>query len=364
VNNRFIKNHYLNHAIRSAYDELITKEVFPSYFLFLDVDPANIDINVHPTKTEIKFEDERLIYNYLRVTLKHSLGQYSVSPMLDFNTDHNFASRHSHIASPDLEKVHYKSGQKSMYFPENEERFKPGNQKSTGWEDIYKGMQQFSIPENTDGKIEVETLESEAFRLTGNDEMGMKIKEQKEPYQIHNQYVLHQVKSGLMVIDYQAAHERILYERYLDYLKNGKSSTQKELFPRTVELDPAKGEVLKNILQKVNNLGFEMEDFGHHTFIIHGTPSGLDANTDLHQLIQQLIQNYIENIEFELGVEDNLARSMAISSGLKKGKRLEKEEMISLIDQLFGCEMPYKSPSGKKTYVIIEHDELFKRFSN
>ncbi len=364
VNNRFIKSHYLNHAIRAAYDELITKEVFPAYFLFLDVDPANIDINVHPTKTEIKFEDERLIYNYLRVTLKHSLGQYSISPALDFNADHNFVSKFSKAIPKDLEQTHYRSGQKSFFFPENEARLRPGNEKAQGWEDIYKGMHEVKVPDHAMGILEIETLESEAFRMTGSEDLGMKPKEQKEPYQIHNQYVLHQVKSGLMVIDYQAAHERILYERYLDYLKNGKSSTQKELFPRTIDLDPAKGEVLKNLLEKVNGLGFEMEDFGHNTFIIHGTPSGLDAHADLNQLIQQLIHNYVDNIEFELGVEDNLARSMAISSGLKKGKRLEKEEMISLIDQLFGCEMPYKSPSGKKTYVIIEHDELFKRFNN
>jgi len=167
----------------------------------------------------------------------------------------------------------------------------------------------------------------------------------------------------MMIIDQQAAHERILYEQYLEILKNGEYLTQKELFPRTVELDPSKSDVLKSILDKVKRLGFDIEEFGHHSFIVHGTPSGLDVNISLDEIIDKLISQYIGNLEFELGIEDNLARSMAISAGIKRGYSMEKQEMKAVIDLLFGCQLPQKSPSGKKCYIIIEHDELGKRFN-
>ncbi|MBK8624367.1 MAG: DNA mismatch repair endonuclease MutL [Saprospiraceae bacterium] len=362
VNKRFIKSNYLNHAVRAAYEDLLAKDMYPIYFLFLEIDPANIDINVHPTKTEIKFEDERLIYNYLRVSLKHSLGQYSIGTMLDFNVDQNFAYKFSSEASNKGNSDGFEKGRET-YSIEREARFRPGQEQVKGWEDIYKSMQEISIPDQSSAHIEVQTMESEAFQLSGDEAYAAKSISSKEPYQLHGSYILHQVKSGMMLIDQQAAHERILYEKYFDMMKNGEFLMQKELFPRTIELEPAKSTVLKSILDRVNSLGFEMEEFGHHSYIIHGTPSGLDANIPLDQLIEKLINSYIENIEFELGIEENLSRSMAISSGIKKGRRLEKEEMTSMIDQLFACQLPYKSPSGKNCFIIIEHDELIKRFN-
>jgi len=361
VNKRFIKSNYLNHAIRAAYEELITKDMFPAYFLFLEIDPANIDINVHPTKTEIKFEDERLIYNYIRVALKHSLGQYSLNPMLDFNIDHNFAYRFSgsSTSAPPSSENKFR---KDAYQIENEARFRPGNESAKGWEQIYQGMQYAQIPDLSTPE-EVRTLESEAFQMTTDESQPLKTTSPKEPFQLHNMYIIHQVKSGMMVIDQQSAHERILYEQYLETLQNGEYTSQKELFPRTVELDPSKSSVLKSILPSVNGLGFEIEEFGHHTFIIHGTPSGLDGSIAIENVVEQLISQYVNNLEFELGIEDNLAQSMAFSSSVKRGKKLEKTEMTALIDLLFACKMPYKSPSGKNCFVLFELDEIIKRFN-
>jgi DNA mismatch repair protein MutL len=353
VNKRFIKSSYLNHAIRTAYEELITKDMFPAYFIFLEVDPSHIDINVHPTKTEIKFEDERLIYNYLRVSVKHSLGQYSLSPMLDFNVDHNFTHKYSGDASSERKTTNY--------HPEQEARFRPGQENVRGWEDIYSSMKQFTVPEDPSSQNEVSILESEAFRsdISINELETVN----KDPFQLHNTYIIYPVKSGMMIIDQQAAHERILYEQYLENLQNGEYSSQKELFPRTIELDAAKASVLKNIADRIAGLGFDLEDFGHNTFIIHGTPSGLDNSISIDNIIEQLISNYVNNLEFELGIEDNLARSMAISSGIKKGRRLEKQEMSAIIDMLFACKVPEKSPSGKKCFFIQEIDEIVKRFN-
>ncbi len=353
VNKRFIKSSYLNHAIRTAYEELITKDMFPAYFIFLEVDPSHIDINVHPTKTEIKFEDERLIYNYLRVSVKHSLGQYSLSPMLDFNVDHNFTHKYSGDASSERKTTNY--------HPEQEARFRPGQENVRGWEDIYSSMKQFTVPEDPSSQNEVSILESEAFRsdISINELETVN----KDPFQLHNTYIIYPVKSGMMIIDQQAAHERILYEQYLENLQNGEYSSQKELFPRTIELDAAKASILKNIADRIAGLGFDLEDFGHNTFIIHGTPSGLDNSISIDNIIEQLISNYVNNLEFELGIEDNLARSMAISSGIKKGRRLEKQEMSAIIDMLFACKVPEKSPSGKKCFFIQEIDEIVKRFN-
>ncbi|MBC7884338.1 MAG: DNA mismatch repair endonuclease MutL [Saprospiraceae bacterium] len=360
VNKRFIKSNYLNHAIRSAYDDLISKDVFPAYFLFLEIDPANIDINVHPTKTEIKFEDERLIYNYLRVTLKHSIGQYSLVPMLDFTVDHNFLNKFSgdQPEQPDTNKKW-----QEFYPLEKGVNFSPGQESTKGWEQIYQGLEQLKSPP-TKVNSEAETIENEVFQMSLDETDPLKSFNIKEPYQLHQSYILFQIKTGMMVIDQQAAHERVLYEYYLEAMQNGELFSQKELFPRTIELDPSRAGILMKILDKVNGLGFEMEEFGQNTFIIHGTPSGLDSAVSIETLVEKLINQYIENLEFELGIDDNLARSMASSACIKRGKKLEKEEMTRLIDQLFACNMPYKSPSGKKCFITIEQDELTKRFNN
>lgn len=354
VNKRYIKSNYLNHAIRTAYEDLIPKDVFPAYFIFLDVDPSNIDINVHPTKTEIKFEDERLIYNYLRVAVKHSLGQYALTPMLDFSVDHNFNYKFSGDMPADRSKI--------PYHPETEARFRPGQESVRGWEEIYRGIQEFKVTDDQSPlQNEVKILESEAFNtdISINELDAIT----KDPFQLHNTYIIYPVKSGMMMIDQQAAHERILYEQYLENLQNGEYSTQKELFPRTIELDAAKATVLKNIIERVKGLGFDLEDFGHNTFVIHGTPAGLDNTASIENIIDQLISNYVNNLEFELGIEDNLARSMALSAGIKKGKRLQKQEMNALIDMLFACSVPEKSPSGKKCFSVQEMDEILKRFN-
>jgi DNA mismatch repair protein MutL len=328
--------------------------------LFLDIDPSKIDINVHPTKTEIKFEDERLIYNYLKVTLRHSLGQFNVAGVLDFEHDPNLAqisgvTHTMHSSGKDLFSGHTWQQQARSH---EKEQIK-------AWQDMYADLNEKDIrpaaPSDMAGVIEREAFRMGPEEQSGNIHSGVK---PGTPFQFQLNYIVHQVKSGLMLIDQQAAHERILYEHFLDQLESGRHSTQKELFPRVVELDPAKSELLKSILQEVNALGFEMSEFGHSSFVIHGTPSGLDKRIPIEKLVEEMTDCYGRNIEFQLGIKENLARSMSASASVKKGRILEKEEMEMITDKLFGCKMPQVSPSGHKCFIIIESAEIIKKFNS
>ncbi len=359
VNNRFIKSHYLSHAIRNAYEDLLTKEMYPAYFLFLDIDPAQIDINVHPTKTEIKFDDERLLYNYLRVTVKHSLGQYALSPMLDFDTNSNL------LEGQFVKNENQNDPQANNYSSQGGFSFRPDRQQIKGWEELYRGMNEINA---TDASMALQhpksqDIEDEFYLISSHENTLTTQSENRVPIQLNKSYVVFPVKSGMMLIDQQAAHERILYEQYLDIFSEGQASIQKELFPRSVDLDRAESEIFNVILPTVNKLGFEIEPFGQTTYIIHGTPAGLDEKIKIDQLIHQLIEQYLAHKEVELGIEDNLARSMATSACIKRGRMLNKEEMDKIADMLFACKLPYSSPSGKKCFIIIEHDYIQKRFS-
>lgn len=364
VNRRFIKNTNLNHAIKGAYENLLQNDQYPGYILFLEIDPSAIDINVHPTKTEIKFEDERLIYNYLKVSIKHGLGQYSLAPMFDFDSDSNFQQNNKHLSKQ------FESTQEiSWGKPTTNQGFqntgfhsqKDKREAIQSWEDIYKNIQATEISTQPITHMEDENV------LGLMEELDMQhpdIPSVKAPFQIHQHYIVTQIKSGLMIIDQQAAHERILYEHYKNLLSTGEFVSQKELFPRVVELDVAKAGVLKEILEYVNALGFEIAHFGNQSFIIHGTPAGLDSRISIENLLDKIIEQYMINYEFDFGIEDNIARSMAVSAAIKRGKQLETNEMHQLVDQLFACEIPFKSPSGKSCFITMELNEIQKRFNS
>lgn len=357
VNDRFIKSNYLNHAIRSAYDDLIVKEAYPLFVLYITVDPAQIDINVHPTKTEIKFEEDRLIYNYIRVAIKHALGHYNVSPTLDFGTNSNFGNTIDNQKS--FGKINDEYNMKGTSGGSSSAgNSQLGKSNLKAWEQIYEGIQdQTEQPSEEQQSITV----SSKISIDTGEEIS-KVDEGKPPYQIHNTYILSHIKSGFILIDQQAAHERILYERNLASLSSHQRLTQKELFPRTIELDNAKAAIMQDILPKINALGFEVEDFGKQTYLIHGIPAGLTGSADASALMERLIDQYISNMELQLGIEENLAQSLAVSAAIKRGKPMEVSEMKLMIDQLFACEIPYKSPTGRRCIVTMDMDTILKQF--
>ncbi|HMQ08601.1 MAG TPA: DNA mismatch repair endonuclease MutL [Saprospiraceae bacterium] len=343
VNQRYIKSPYLNHAIRSCYDGIISDQSVPFYVLFLDLDPSQIDVNVHPTKTEIKFEEERLIYNYVKVSIRHALGQYHVTPAIDFQVDYNFARPVGLNVPP---SGHHKNPVESPILQ--------GRMLKNEWQSLYEVLQT-----ETAEPITVESKMSQKR----DDLASLNEFHQKTPYQIHNKYILTQIRSGILLIDQQAAHERILYEKYLKAFEKNGLPAQKQLFPQTIELNPSRSSTLQSILPEINTLGFEIISFGKNTFVIHSIPSGLEKGINPVQLIEALLEQFESNLEFQLGIKENLSRSLATSTQIKSGVFMNELEMKSLIDQLFACSVPYKSPSGKKCFFSIELEELLKKFS-
>lgn len=361
VNRRFIKSGYLNHAIMSAYEDLLPAETYPLYVIFMEIDPAQIDINVHPTKQEIKFEDERLIYNYLKVCTRHALGRHSITPTLDF--DEETAMGSIRIATPTQQTSNFhtdKSGfttLPSRAFERQDDRRQQHNLEN--WEKLYEGLTDSDAAEVPES-LTLGSNWSEA-NLT-EDVASSFAPAQKETYQIHNSYIVSQIKSGFLLIDQQAAHERILYEKYLRILSERSAATQQKLFPATVTLAPAQATLLKDILNEINVLGFDIQEFGGSTFLIHGVPVELASNANEANIIESLLEQYRKNLELKLNMRDNIARAMARSASIKRGQSLTSEEMQSLIDRLFACELPYKSPTGRNCFLTFELDDLRKRF--
>ncbi|MFK8101916.1 MAG: DNA mismatch repair endonuclease MutL [Saprospiraceae bacterium] len=372
VNRRFIKSAYLNHAIMGAYEELLQADTFPLYVIFIDIDPARIDINVHPTKQEIKFDDERLVYNYLKVAIRHALGQYSITPTLDFEQDPHFSNTPIPSTRPiNLDKVDFSASSAGNSGSRNTDPREASNLKN--WEKLYNGLDDFDESTNNneqrfseENQQNVTTIGSEWSDETGSmdDASGSFSKEQRPAYQIHTSYIVSQIKSGFLLIDQQAAHERILYEKYLAALNEEESFTQKELFPKQIKVSPTDAPLLSEILPAINALGFDIQAFGKdNTFVIHGVPANLNSGEDEQQLIEQLLEQYKANLELRLDNKENIARSMARSAAIKRGQKLTAAEMQSLTDKLFACAVPYKSPTGRNCFITFELDELQKRFN-
>lgn len=380
VNNRFIKSGYLHHAIMSAYEGLIAEKNNPFYAIFIEIDPSKIDINVHPTKQEIKFDNERLIHQYLGVAVRHALGQYAVTPSLDFKSETGSLSGFETTASPKKSVSNYSESQQQDSARSGESQPKSNwenvtpktdfsNQRESNnlknWQLLFDGV------EAAEEELANAALQEQAITISSsanNDDSTPELSEKgfntskKEPFQIQSTYIVSHIKSGFLLIDQQSAHERVLYEKYLDQIKDKSASTQKELFPNTLEFPPADAELLKSILPEINSLGFDVQEFGQNAFVIHGIPSELTGDRNGEELIENLLEQFKSNHELSIGATENIARSMARSAAIKRGKNLTVTEMQTLVDQLFACTMPYSSPSGKKCFINYDLEDLKKQF--
>lgn len=375
VNNRFIKSGYLNHAIGNAFEELLQDGTFPLYVLFLSIDPKHIDINVHPTKQEVKFDDERLVYNYLRVAVRHALGQHSIMPTLDFDQEQGLYDSSGTSFNPERQQSSRTISEQSQGQGISNSDTTRHQRNIKNWEKLYEGLGDVpkDIPSQSDlqtpdwvpalGSDEPKTLTLESD--WADDQPGQHKDQEnatgKAPYQIHATYIVSHIKSGFLLIDQQAAHERVLYERYLHMMDGQASSAQQQLFPQTIHLSAMDSDILRAIREDINKLGFEIEEFGNQTFIVNGVPAGLNS-TNEKELIDHLLEQYKSGLDLDLGMRENIAQSMAKAGAIKRGQILQVTEMQKLIDTLFACATPFKSPSGRNTFITFELDTLSKQF--
>ncbi|MFT6807493.1 MAG: DNA mismatch repair protein MutL [Saprospiraceae bacterium] len=363
VNQRFIKSHYLAHAIKIAYENLIPDGHFPFYVILLDIDPAMIDINIHPTKQEIKFENERLIYNYLKVAVKHALGKYSIAPSLDFDAvNTNMMTATSGAPSTANFGNRGEIGDQAIstyggaYTPQG-----PSKGEKSKWIEFYQELSEVS-QQSSDGPNNAITLSSD-WDNGKEDDIGDTSKSSTNCFQVHDSYIISPIKSGLMVIDQSRAHERILYERHLKAIQDKKITAQTSLFPETIQVEAKYAEILEGLKEELKYIGFHIDKFGQNTFVINSTPTdGLRETATT--FVRRFVETYADNLELQISIPENIARSFAVNNRIKKGKRLEHSELQTLIDELFACENPYNNPSGKKCFITFGLDEVERQFNN
>ncbi|MCB0687149.1 MAG: DNA mismatch repair protein MutL, partial [Saprospiraceae bacterium] len=336
LNDRFIKSPYLNHAVQMSYENLINPGTYPFYLLSISIDPERVDINVHPTKQEVKFEDESLVYNIIKSAVKHALNQYNIAPSLDFEQSPAFSGM-APSGNPVTGKIVIPSSFSRPPTMEN-------------WEDLYKGLEKTSTYPESFPSRQLANFESDA-------------RQGKDPVQMHQCYIISQIKSGFMLIDQQNAHERILYERYLHQIRESPANTQRLVFPKTIELPAHEASLLVSMLPFLRRLGFEVEGFGKDTFILHGIPAHLSNIGEEENLFHELLEQFRMNVDLDWSEEKKLAALLARSSSIKRGTNMTPVEMRSMIDQLFACAEPFQSPFGKKCFITFELEQLESKFN-
>jgi DNA mismatch repair protein MutL len=358
VNHRFIKSSYLHHAVMFAYDKLIGDDAFPFYVLFIEIDPKRIDINVHPTKTEIKFDDEKTVYAMVRATVKKALATHNIAPSIDYELDINFnIPAHERGTNFDSEKKEYQGKTPSYHSGSNTPK--------QDWELLYKG---FEHKENFEKRKHYEEMSTLTLGSKINTTEGAALDkdllytDNTTTFQLHQKYIVTQIKSGMALIDQQAAHERIQYEKYLGMLQNKFGASQQFLFPQSIELTPNDFALLMEMEEELKALGFVYNVFGKNTIVVNGIPADI-PNANEKNLFESLIEQYKQNqSELKLEKKENLARSLAKRSAIRPGTKLTLTEMNSLIDQLFACKMPTYAPNGNLTLVLLPMDKIGMMF--
>ena len=361
VNKRFMKHPFFHKAIVQAYEKILPPDAIPSYFIYFDLNPADIDVNIHPTKTEIKFENESAIWQILQASVREALGKFNIVPSIDFDQAgsvdipmplHHFDEvsmpeikvnpNYNPFDSPTQQKNY--SGTGSSYPSKlTAERSNTGH-----WQSLYKGLE-------PDLSMQAEQPVDEPVQFRIEEQQTV-----KSSVQFKNKYILTPVKSGLMVIDQKRAHERILYERLMQVLENHEVASQQQLFPETFELNASDATLLTSILPDLRALGFDIRDFGKNSFIINGTPGVLNTSSPI-EIIESLLEEYKNSPgNLQEKARETVAISLAQASAIPYGHTLKPGEINELIDNLFACQTPNFSPKGKKILSIMPLEDFEK----
>lgn len=355
VNQRFIKNPYLHHAIVSAFDGLLSSGYHPSYFLYLTVPTNTIDINIHPTKTEVKFDNEKILYAIIRSTVKHSLGQYNVVPAIDFNRDANLDTPYDFKDKKIYSAPKVEVNRDFNPFKNDHQKitsFSYNQSKNQDWESLYVDIK---APTSEIRNIEVrhETIESNLF---DSDKVSAKT------FQIHRKYIISTIKSGLIFINQNLAHQRILYEEFLETITVKEAMSQQLLFPLDIHFSKDDVQMIREIQGDLESTGFLFERIEDETIIVKGIPTTINESqvTIIMEQLLDDIKNEIPNASFSQ--LDVMAKSMAKSLAIKNGTYLSTEEQENIVEHLFACKEPNHSPFGKPTFISMDLNDIDKKF--
>lgn len=364
VNNRFIKSGYLHHAVMAAYDGLLKDGAQPSYFLYLDVPPHTIDINIHPTKTEIKFDDEHALYAILRSAIKHSLGQFNVAPVLDFDRDPNldtpyqYQNKDAEYPTIQVDRSYNpfsEDKQPSKSFASSSNYKKPEAQPS--WESLYVGLKQAG---QEISEITFENNEAVTSSLFEENEIEQEV---KRTYQIHKKYIVSPIKSGMVIINQKRAHERVLYEEFLTSMTVQQASSQQLLFPLQLFYSSGEVELLAELKTSLENTGFVFESINEDSVMISGLPVNV-TESEISIVLEELLSDLQDGIpDNSFSQNDTIAKSMARSLAIKTGTYLTEKEQENLVHNLFACKEPNVSPFQKPTFITMSVEDLDKKFS-
>lgn len=362
VNNRFIKSPYLNHAVMNAFNEMIAKDSFPLYVLFIDLDPSHLDINVHPTKQEIKFEDEKIIYAFVQSAVKHALAQYSITPTLDFELDHTI-QRTEAVSKPFTTENRMSATGSSLYktfTQKNQAHFIEGKSDLQHWDN--------PPAEKLPGEVSTGQISPfQAYASNGSLAGISPVSKNKSPsteehLQVHKTFVIAENENGFIVIHQQNAHERILYDQFSKALQGKPLPIQRSLFPVALELTPADAVLMQELLPDLYLLGYQVEPFGRQSFVIQGSPADVAEGNEKSQLENMLEQYKHFSADVTFSKREKLLRSLAWQRSVKPGTYLSKEECSRLLNDLFACPICNTTPNGKPVFLEFKKGELDKMF--
>jgi DNA mismatch repair protein MutL len=356
VNNRFIRNAYLNHAIVSAYEELIQPGSFPFFVLFIDLDPAHVDVNVHPTKQEIKFDDDKIIYAFIKSAIRHALAQFSIAPALDFELDPSIQQLDA-VSKPftDVKQGEATTGGLYKSFVGSNQAHKiESSSNLKDWRSFFESAPKTAMPEQQfmAGELLQSKVSTPSFMSTLPSQV----------IQIHASYIVCEHSNGLIVLNQQLAHQQILFEKFNAAWSGKAMAVQQELFPQAITLSPSDAQLLQSILSDLMHLGYQLEPFGNNTFVVQGSPA--DHPTENNQSVIEMILEDVKDSTSKLhqSYKERISRTLARKHGIRVGTKLSEKEMLELIDLLSICTQPKVHFDGKPIYVEVKNDYLSSVF--